>query len=84
MPFDLLLGRKTFDIWAKFWPQHGEIWPAVNTATKYVASNTMILTNGSHQYFKRRYCGKITQIKKQKGRFARLWKRKSGSDAPQA
>ena len=24
MPFDLLLGRKTFDIWAKFWPQHSE------------------------------------------------------------
>ena len=21
MPFDLLLGRKTFDIWAAFWPQ---------------------------------------------------------------
>ena len=41
MPFDLLLGRKTFDIWAGFWPQHGDIWPNVNTATKYVVSNTM-------------------------------------------
>jgi len=41
MPIDLLLGRKTFDIWATFWPQHGDIWPNVNTATKYVASNTM-------------------------------------------
>ena len=41
MPIDLLLGRKTFDIWAAFWPQHGDIWPGVNTATKYVASNTM-------------------------------------------
>ena len=40
-PFDLLLGRKTFDIWAPYWPRHGEIWPAVNTATKYVASTTM-------------------------------------------
>jgi dihydrofolate reductase len=40
MPLDLLLGRKTFDIWAAFWPQHGDIWPGVNTATKYVASNT--------------------------------------------
>ena len=36
---DLLLGRKTFDIWAGFWPQHGDFWPNVNTATKYVASN---------------------------------------------
>ena len=41
MPFDLLLGRKTFDIWAPYWPQHAEHWPGVMTATKYVASNTM-------------------------------------------
>ena len=41
MPLDLLLGRKTFDIWAAFWPQHGDIWPGANTATKYVASNTV-------------------------------------------
>jgi dihydrofolate reductase len=41
MPFDLLLGRKTFEIWAPFWPQHTDIWPGVNAATKYVASNTM-------------------------------------------
>jgi dihydrofolate reductase len=40
-PFDLLLGRKTFDIWAAYWPQHGDVWPSVNTATKYVASNTI-------------------------------------------
>ena len=41
MPFDLLLGRKTFDIWAAFWPQRGDTWPNVNKATKYVASDTM-------------------------------------------
>jgi dihydrofolate reductase len=41
MPSDLLLGRKTFENFARFWPQHNDIWPGVNTATKYVASNTM-------------------------------------------
>jgi dihydrofolate reductase len=41
MPFDLLLGRKTFDIWAAFWPQLANVWPGVDTATKYVASNTL-------------------------------------------
>jgi len=41
MPFDLLIGRKTFDTWARFWPQHNDVWPAVSTATKYIASNTM-------------------------------------------
>ena len=35
LPFDLLLGRRTFDNFARFWPQHYDIWPAVNTATKY-------------------------------------------------
>ena len=40
MPFDLLLGRKTFDIWEPFWPKHADEWPGVNTATKYIVSNT--------------------------------------------
>ncbi len=37
-PFDLLLGRKTYDIFAGYWPQHEEFWPGVNAAAKYVAS----------------------------------------------
>jgi len=41
MPFELLVGRKTFELWAPFWPQHAEQWPGVNTTTKYVASRTM-------------------------------------------
>jgi dihydrofolate reductase len=41
LPFDLLLGRKTFENWASHWPQHGNAWPGVNPATKYVASNTL-------------------------------------------
>ncbi|EKR74023.1 dihydrofolate reductase family protein [Leptospira noguchii] len=41
MPFDLLLGRKTFEIWAPYWPQHADVWPGVMSATKYVVSNTM-------------------------------------------
>ncbi|MFL6373945.1 MAG: dihydrofolate reductase family protein [Pyrinomonadaceae bacterium] len=39
-PVDLLLGRKTFDIWETYWPTHSNFWPNVMTATKYVASNT--------------------------------------------
>ena len=41
LPVDLLLGRKTFEIWAAYWPHHADIWPGVNPATKYVASNTI-------------------------------------------
>ena len=40
-PFALLLGRKTFEIFASYWPQHPEEWPGINSATKYVASNTL-------------------------------------------
>src|SRR5262249_14674375 len=67
-PFDLLIGRKTFDIWARHWPQHGDVWPAVNTATKYVASNTMT----SHEWRPSVFLNgdiaeKITKIKQQEG-----------------
>jgi dihydrofolate reductase len=37
-PFDLLLGRKTFEIFAGYWPKEES---PINDATKYVASNTM-------------------------------------------
>jgi len=40
-PFDLLLGRKTFEIFASYWPQHEEEGAGINNATKYVASNTL-------------------------------------------
>ena len=40
-PFDLLLGRKTFEIFASYWPQHEDEGPGINNATKYVASNTL-------------------------------------------
>lgn len=39
--FDLLLGRKTFEIFASYWPDHKEEGPGINNATKYVASDTM-------------------------------------------
>jgi len=40
-PADLLLGRKTFEIFANYWPEHEKIWPGVNEVKKYVLSNTI-------------------------------------------
>ncbi len=40
-PADYLLGRKTFEIWADYWPEHGDFWPGINEGTKYVFSKTM-------------------------------------------
>jgi dihydrofolate reductase len=40
-PADLLLGRKTFEIWADYWPGHESGWPGINDVTKYVFSTTL-------------------------------------------
>ena len=40
-PADYLLGRKTFEIFASYWPQHADFWPGINDGTKYVLSQTM-------------------------------------------
>ncbi len=37
-PFDLLLGRRTYDIFAAYWPDHPEEGAALNKAVKYVVS----------------------------------------------
>lgn len=39
-PADLLLGRKTFDIFESYWPSHESNWPGINDMTKYVLSKT--------------------------------------------
>jgi len=39
-PADLLSGRKTFEFFASYWPEHEDFWPGINDVTKYVMSNT--------------------------------------------
>jgi dihydrofolate reductase len=38
---DYLLGRRTFEIFASYWPKHADVWPGINEGTKYVVSKTM-------------------------------------------
>src|SRR5688572_12705624 len=40
-PADYLLGRKTFKIWAGYWPEHAESWPGINEGMKYVFSKNL-------------------------------------------
>jgi len=40
-PADLLLGRKTFEIFESYWPEHADFWPGINDVTKYVMSKTL-------------------------------------------
>src|SRR5580765_3785043 len=44
-PADYLLGRKTFGIWADYWPERGDFWPGINEGTKYVFSKSMKKTD---------------------------------------
>ena len=74
LPFDLLLGRRTYDIWAPYWPQHGDAWPGVNAATKYVASNTR--TAGEWQpsvFLNGDVAEKVAGIKQQPGPDLHVW-----------
>jgi len=68
-PFDLLLGRKTYDIFAAYWPQvKDETGAGINRAKKYVVSHRpvnldwkiTVPINGD-------VAGKIKQLKKEDG-----------------
>lgn len=39
-PADLLPGRKTYEIYASYWPKNADNWPGTNDVTKYVRSST--------------------------------------------
>jgi dihydrofolate reductase len=48
---EYLLGRKTFEIWAGYWPKHDDIWPGINSGMKYVLSSTMKETDWKNTEF---------------------------------
>ena len=74
MHFDLLLGRKTFDIWEPYWPEHGDDWPNVNTATKYVASNTITSSKWQPSVFLGGdIVEKVTKLKQEQGPDLHVW-----------
>jgi len=74
LPFDLLLGRKTFDIWEPYWPKHADGWPGVNTATKYVASNTMTSSEWQPSVFLNGDIPeKVAMLKQQPGPDLNVW-----------
>jgi dihydrofolate reductase len=73
-PFDLLLGRKTFDIWEPYWPQHADAWSRVMAATKYVASNTRMSSEWQPSVFLNGDIGKkVVEIKQQQGPDLHVW-----------
>lgn len=72
--FDLLLGRTTFEIWEPYWSQHADVWANVNTATKYVASNTR--TSSAWQpsvFLSGDVASAVRGLKKQQGADLHVW-----------
>ena len=76
-PADYLLGRKTYKIWADYWPKHADVWPGINDGTKYVLSKTMKKSNPIVSGWKNSVVIKnvadIKKIKNSKGPDIQVW-----------
>src|SRR4030095_14524668 len=71
-PADYLLGRKTFQIWAGYWPEHADFWPGINDGTKYVLSKTMKKSDWKNSVFLKSVAD-IKKLKKSKGADVQVW-----------
>src|SRR5207247_1776607 len=67
-PFDLLLGRKTYEIFAAYWPHHNDEGAGINKATKYVASHAPMEFTWEHSVlFKGDVVDEVIKVKGQGG-----------------
>jgi len=71
-PADYLLGRKTFEIWENYWPQHGDFWPGINEGTKYVMSKTRKRSDWKNSVFIKTVAD-IKKMKRSKGPDIQVW-----------
>ncbi|MBI4136742.1 dihydrofolate reductase family protein [Candidatus Roizmanbacteria bacterium] len=69
---DLLLGRKTFEIFAGYWPEHEDAWPGINDVTKYVVSKTLKEPEWKNSTVLKSVTG-IKKLKKGKGTDLQVW-----------
>ena len=71
-PADILLGRKTFEIWASYWPEHADNWPGINDVTKYVLSKTVKKSDWENSVFLKNLAD-IKKLKNSKGSDIKVW-----------
>lgn len=71
-PADILLGRKTFEIFEGFWPAHADYWPGINDVTKYVLSNTMKKSDWKNTVFLTSLAD-IEKLKNSEGSDIKVW-----------
>jgi dihydrofolate reductase len=71
-PADYLLGRKTFEIWENYWPDHSEFWPGINNGNKYVFSKTRQKSNWNNSFFIESL-DDIKKLKNSEGKDIQVW-----------
>jgi dihydrofolate reductase len=71
-PSDLLLGRKTFDIWENYWPEHADYWPGINEVRKYVLSTTRNKSDWKNSAFLNSLAD-IKKLKNAEGSDIKVW-----------
>jgi dihydrofolate reductase len=71
-PADYLLGRKTFEIWEGYWPEHADFWPGINNGTKYVLSKTRKNSDWENTVFLKSVAD-IKKLKRSKGSDIQVW-----------
>lgn len=74
---DYLLGRKTYQIWSAYWPEHGDFWPGINEGMKYVFSKNLKKSSPMVTGWKNsvviRNVADIKKLKKTKGSEIHVW-----------
>ncbi len=71
-PAEYLLGRKTFEIFAGYWPEHTDVWPGINDGTKYVMSKTMKKSDWKNTVFLKSLAD-IEKLKNSEGPDIQVW-----------
>ena len=71
-PAEYLLGRRTFDIFAGYWPEHAEVWPGINDGMKYVLSDTIDKSDWKNTVFLKNL-DDIKRLKNSDGSSLQVW-----------
>jgi dihydrofolate reductase len=71
-PAVYLLGRKTFEIWENYWPEHADFWTGINDGTKYILSKTRKKSEWKNSVFIKSVAD-IKKLKNSKGSDIQVW-----------
>lgn len=71
-PANYILGRKTFEIFESYWPQHADFWPGINDGAKYVLSQTREKSDWKNTVFLKSLAD-IEKLKHSEGADIQVW-----------